>query len=285
MSDVAIHVDRLSKRYNIGGAQPQYKTLRESLVNMAMNPIRRVRGLPIQASSGTLWALKDVSFDVERGEVVGIIGHNGAGKSTLMDLLLRFYDPAAGCITAGGLDLMDWDLRAWRMAVGVVSQDVFLFHATIAENIAYGRLEAGREEIEMAARESGAEHLIRRLPNGLDTVVGERGAKLSGGERQLVALARLFLRNPRVIIMDEPTTHLDGEALQLARTALSRLMVGRTTFLVVHGNEMIPLVDRVLLLDRGQLVADGTDGELSSHNVLYRKLLQEIGESHANQCA
>lgn len=221
--------------------------------------------------------LRDVSFSVKHGETVAVVGRNGAGKSTLMDLLLRFYDPAGGRIVAGGVDLREWDLEAWRRSVGVMTQEVFLFHATIAENIAYGRPEAGREEIERAARESGAEPFIRRLPKGFEAVVGERGAKLSGGERQLVALARLFLRDPRILILDEPTSHLDGEALNRIGEALQGLMQGRTTFLVAHRPETILLAPRILLLDQGRLVAEGTHEALLAEAALYRKLLAEMG--------
>lgn len=221
--------------------------------------------------------LRDVSFSVKHGETVAVAGRNGAGKSTLMDLLLRFYDPTGGRIVAGGVDLWEWDLEAWRRSVGVMTQEVFLFHATIAENIAYGRPEASREEIERAARESGAELFILRLPKGFETVVGERGAKLSGGERQIVALARLFLRDPRILILDEPTSHLDGEALDRIGEALQGLMQGRTTFLVAHRPETIQLAPRILLLDQGHLVAEGTHEALLAESPLYRKLLAEMG--------
>jgi len=217
--------------------------------------------------------LRDVSFTVKHGETVAIVGRNGAGKSTLMDLLLRFYDPTSGRIIAGGVDLRAWDLEAWRRSVGVMMQEVFLFHGTVAENIAYGRPGASRAEIEQAAQESGADRVIRRLPRGFDSVVGDRGAKLSGGERQLVGLARLFLRNPNVLLLDEPTEHLDGEALHQAGAALDRLMVGRTTFLVSHRPETIRFASRIVLLDRGRVVAEGTHEVLWDDQPLYRQLL------------
>ncbi len=228
-----------------------------------------------QGSAGEV--LREVSFTLKHGERVAVVGRNGAGKSTVLDLLLRFYDPTAGRITIGGVDLREWDLQVWRGAVGVMTQDVFLFQATIAENIAYARLEASRAEIERAAEASGLEPLVRKLPQGFETVVGERGVKLSGGERQRVALARLFLRTPQVLILDEPTSQLDGEALQQVSDALKRLMLGRTTVLVAHGSDTIQLADRILLLDQGRLVAEGTDEALLAGNALYRKLLAEMG--------
>jgi ABC-type multidrug transport system fused ATPase/permease subunit len=219
--------------------------------------------------------LRDVSFGVRPGEVVAVAGRNGAGKSTLMDLLLRFYDPTSGRILADGVDLRDWNLEDWRRSAGVMSQDVFLFHGTVLENVAYGRPTATRDEVEKAVRESGVERLLRRFPRGLETVVGERGAQLSGGERQSIALARLFLRRPTLLILDEPTSHLDGEALQLVRAALRPLMRGCTTFLVTHNPETIQLAERVLFLENGELVGDGTHDALYAGNARYRALWEE----------
>jgi subfamily B ATP-binding cassette protein MsbA len=227
----------------------------------------------------TRQVLREVSFTVQEGETIAVVGRNGAGKSTLMDLLLRFYDPTAGRITVGGVDLKAWDLEAWRGTVSTMTQEVFLFQATIAENIAYGRLDASREALLQAARESGVEQLVQRFPHGLETVVGERGTKLSGGERQLIALARLFLRKPRLLLLDEPTSHLDGEALQQVGAALQRLMVGRTTLLIAHRPETVQLADRIVLIDQGRLLAEGTHESLLATSALYRKLLAEMGHT------
>jgi ABC-type multidrug transport system fused ATPase/permease subunit len=212
---------------------------------------------------------------VRPGEVVAVAGRNGAGKSTLMDLLLRLYDPTSGRILVGGVDLRECDLEAWRRSAGIMTQDVFLFHGTIIENIAYGRPEATAEEIEQAVRASGIDRILRRLPKGIETVVGERGTQLSGGERQSIALARLFLRKPKLVILDEPTSHLDGEALQLIRAALRPLMEGCTSFIVTHNPEVIQLAERVLFLENGQLVGDGTHEALYSESARYRMLWEE----------
>jgi ATP-binding cassette, subfamily B, bacterial MsbA len=233
-------------------------------------------GVSFQYPRSSRQVLREVSFTVQAGETIALVGRNGAGKSTLLDLLLRFYDPTEGHILAAGIDLRQWELEAWRGTVGAMTQDVFLFQATIAENIAYGRLEASRAEIEAAAHASGVTQLVQRFPSGLETVVGERGATLSGGERQLIALARLFLRKPRLLLLDEPTAHLDTEALYQAGVALKRLMAGRTTFLIAHRPETIQLADRILLLDRGRLLATGTHETLWGQSPLYRKLLAEM---------
>jgi len=234
-----------------------------------------VDGISFRHATSERDVLRDVSFTVAPGEAVAIAGRNGAGKSTLLDLLLRFYDPTAGRIVVGSVDLRECDLDSWRQAVGIMGQDVFLFHGTIAENIAYGRPEATPEEIDQTVRDAGLDRLMQRFPMGLETVVGERGTQLSGGERQAVALARLFLRKPKLLVLDEPTSQLDGEALRHVRTALKSLMAGRTTFLVTHNAETIQLAPRVLFLEEGRLVADSTHEALYAGNASYKALWDE----------
>jgi subfamily B ATP-binding cassette protein MsbA len=218
-------------------------------------------------------ALDDISLTVKAAESVALVGRNGAGKSTLLDLLLRFYAPDTGRIIAGGIDLARWHMKTWRQAVGVMSQEITLFNDTVAHNIAYGKPGATRAEIEQAIRDSGAERFIGRLPGGLDFVVGERGGRLSGGERQLLALTRLFLRDPKVVLLDEPTAHLDGEALRLVGAALARLMTGRTAVLIAHRRETIRLAARIVVLDHGRVVKEGTHEALWAEQPLYRALL------------
>lgn len=222
-------------------------------------------------------AVQEVSLAAGRGEVVAVVGRNGAGKSTLMDLLLGFYAPASGRITAGGVDLRHWSRDAWRRLTGVMSQEVFLFHATLAENIAYGRPDAALDEIRTRALEAGLGEVIARLPAGLQTVVGERGSRLSGGERQRVALARLFLKDPAVVVFDEPTAHLDGEALRAVGDAIDRLSAGRTVFLIAHRSETIRYAHRVVVLDAGHIVAEGAHEALLASEPLYSSLLMALG--------
>jgi subfamily B ATP-binding cassette protein MsbA len=216
--------------------------------------------------------LREVSFAVEPGEVVAIAGRNGAGKSSLMDLLLRFYDPSEGCVLIDGTDLRQIDLPSWRGSVGIMGQDVFLFHGTIMENIGYGRPGASAEEVAQAVELSGLHHLLQKFPKGLHTVVGERGTQLSGGERQSIALARLFLRKPKLLILDEPTSQLDGEALQHVLAALRALTRDCTTFMVTHNLETIYLARRVLFLEAGRLRGNAAHDELYAQNTNYKAL-------------
>ena len=240
----------------------------------------QVEGVSFRYSGSERKVLSDVSFTARQGEVIAIAGPNGAGKSTLTDLILRFYDPTTGRILVGGVDLRELDLAAWRRSVGVMSQEVFLFHGSIAENIAYGRPGASREDIDRVVQETGLSRVLRQLPEGLETVVGERGTQLSGGERQSIALARLFLRKPRLLILDEPTSYLDGEALPVVLAALRSLMTGCTTFIVTHNLETIHLAERVLFLESGRLYGDDTHEKLYANNPRYRALWEEATERH-----
>ncbi|MEN8802832.1 MAG: EAL domain-containing protein [Thiogranum sp.] len=202
-------------------------------------------------------ALDAVSLEVAAGETVAVMGSNGSGKSTLMDLLLRFHEPASGKITVDGVNLADLNPHAWRNAVGTMSQEAVLFHTSIRENIAYGLPGATRQQILSAVERAGLSDLSARLPQGLDTVVGDRGCRLSGGERQRIALARLFLRDPKILILDEPTTHLDVNAQREVTETLSQLARGRTTFLIEHHPEVLDIANRYVMLDSGRLVGSG----------------------------
>src|SRR5215470_11585188 len=228
-------------------------------------------------SGANRYAVHRICLTIEPGEVVAIVGRNGAGKSTLIDLLVRFCDPTSGRIMIGGVDLREWSLDVWREAVGLMTQEVFLFHATIAENIAYAKPAATEAEIIASALEAGLGNLLSRLPHGLQTLVGDRGNRLSGGERQRIALARLFLKNPKVLIFDEPTAHLDGEALGDWMTSMTKLSKGRTTVLITHQPEIARLADRVVLLDNGGIVAEGTHESLLASVSLYASLFASWG--------
>jgi len=200
--------------------------------------------------------LRDVSLRIAPGEHVVLVGHNGSGKSTLFDLLLRFHAPQSGQIRFGGSDIADLDATQWRQRAGLMLQDTVLLHGTLAENLALGRPGATQDEMNRALTEVGAGPLLARLPQGLGTLVGEHGVGLSGGERQLVGLARLVLRDPAVVLLDEPTAHLDGLALRGVHDAIARFAIGRTLLLITHDPAMLSLATRVVRLENGQLRQD-----------------------------
>jgi ABC-type multidrug transport system fused ATPase/permease subunit len=223
-------------------------------------------------------ALRGVSFSVGEGQHAALVGRAGAGKSTLFDLLLRLYQPDEGCVAAGGVDLAAWDVVAWRRSVGFVSRETVLFQGTLAENVAYGRPDADREAIIRALGDAGAGDLLARLPRGLDTLVGEPGVELSNCERQIVGLARLFLRDPRIVLLDEPTWGLEGAALQTVDAALERLLRGRTALLITDQPETLRLAQRVVLMDAGRVVAVGTHAQMTATQPLFRRLFGEVAQ-------
>jgi ATP-binding cassette subfamily B protein len=206
--------------------------------------------------------LRGVGFEAGPGEVVALVGPTGAGKSTLAGLLPRFFDPDRGVVRLDGRDLRGLRLESVRASVSLVLQESFLFPFSIAENIAYGRPGASREEIEAAARAASAHEFVSRLPDGYDTLVGERGAKLSGGERQRVAIARALLKDAPVLVLDEPTSALDAETERSLLAALERLMAGRTTLVIAHRLSTIRRADRILVLRAGEIVERGSHDEL-----------------------
>jgi subfamily B ATP-binding cassette protein MsbA len=216
--------------------------------------------------------LSDVDLTLAPGETVALVGPSGAGKTTLANLLLRFYEPSAGRILLDGRDLRDITLASLRGAVGVVPQEPALFGGTIGENIAYGRLDATPGGIEAAARAANAHGFIAELPEGYDTIVGERGIRLSGGQRQRVAIARAILKDSRLLILDEATSSLDNESEAAIQAALERLMRGRTTLVIAHRLSTVERADRIVVLDRGRIVEQGTHAQLLVAGGLYARL-------------
>jgi ATP-binding cassette, subfamily B, bacterial len=206
--------------------------------------------------------LRDVSLDVPAGQTVAVVGYTGAGKTTLVSLVPRFFDPWRGRVLVDGRDVRDVRLRGLREQVSIVLQEPFLFPFTIAENIAYGRPEASREEIEAAARAANAHAFIERLPRGYDSTVGQRGATLSGGEKQRLSIARALLKDAPILILDEPTSALDAETERLLIGALRRLMKGRTTLIIAHRLSTVRGADRIVVLDEGRIAESGTHNEL-----------------------
>ncbi len=224
-------------------------------------------------------ALRDVDFAVEPGELVGVVGSTGAGKSTLIKLLFRFYDPDEGAIRVDGRDVADVDLRSLRDHVGYVSQDPFLFHGTVRENVAYASPDATDDEVVEAAELAGAHEFVTDLADGYDTVVGERGVKLSGGQRQRVAVARAILRDPEILVLDEATSHVDNETELQIQRSLDALSGERTTFVIAHRLSTVRDADRIVVLDGGELVEDGTHEGLLESDGLYADLWRvQVGD-------
>lgn len=216
--------------------------------------------------------MNNVNFDVYADQKVALVGPSGAGKSTIVSLLLRLYDPVSGSILFDGKNSADFPLSQLRSQMAVVPQDVFLFGGTIAENIAYGKTEATIEEMEEAAKKANAWEFIQRFPLGLNTVVGERGIQLSGGQRQRIAIARAVLKNPRILILDEATSALDSESERLVQDALDKLMEGRTSIVIAHRLATVREADKIIVLDKGVIVEEGTHNELIGLDGLYRTL-------------
>lgn len=217
-------------------------------------------------------ALDDVSFRIRRGEKVAIVGPSGAGKSTIFHLILRFYDPDSGDVTFDGVRLADVDPRELRAHIALVPQDAMVFAASVAENIRFGRPDASEADVRRAAELAAASEFIARLPQGLDTPVGERGVMLSGGERQRIAIARAILRRAPLLLLDEATSSLDAENETLVQAALAYLMQGRTTLVIAHRLATVLSCDRILVLDRGRIVEEGTHDSLVQRGGLYARL-------------
>jgi len=211
---------------------------------------------------GAAPALREVSLAIEPGQMIGLCGPSGAGKSTFVNLLCRFYDVTDGQILIDGIDIRDYDVKWLRRQVGMVLQDPYLFHGTIAENIRYGNPDATDEQIIAAARAANAHDFIVGFPDGYDTMVGERGQSLSGGERQRISIARAILHNPRVLILDEATSSVDTETEKQIQQALDRLVEGRTTIAIAHRLSTLQAADRLVVLEKGRVVEQGTHAEL-----------------------
>jgi ATP-binding cassette subfamily B protein len=224
--------------------------------------------------------LAGLDLDLRSGETVALVGRTGSGKSTVARLIPRFYDVGDGAVVIDGHDVRDLTLHSLRANVGLVLDDSFLFSGTVLENIAFGRPDAALDDVLAAARAAGAEDFIDRLPDGYETVVGERGSTLSGGQRQRIAIARTLLVNPRVLILDDCTSSIDAHREHEIHDALRTLMAGRTTLIIAHRLSTIALADRVVLLDGGRILADGTHDQLMRDVPEYADILRQAEAPH-----
>ncbi|MDH3424906.1 MAG: ATP-binding cassette domain-containing protein, partial [Gemmatimonadota bacterium] len=219
-------------------------------------------------------AVRDVSFTVPKGTVVALVGPSGAGKSTIVDLLSRFFEVSSGAIRIDGHDVRDVRVHDLRSLMGIVSQETVLFHDTVRANVAYARADASDEQVEAAARAAHAHEFIEAMPNGYETVVGERGVELSGGQRQRIAIARALLRDPPILIFDEATSSLDTESERLIQDAIERLLEGRTVFVVAHRLSTVQRADQILVVDGGRVVERGDHITLLAKSGRYKRLYE-----------
>jgi ABC-type multidrug transport system fused ATPase/permease subunit len=233
-----------------------------------------------QYPSGGVPALRDVSFAVLAGQTIAVIGATGAGKSTLVHLIPRFYDPTAGVVRIDGVDVREFDLRELRRSIGMIFQETVLFSATVADNIAYGRSDATMAQIVAAARAAHAHEFILGLAKGYQTVIGERGVSLSGGQKQRLAIARAFLLDPSILILDDATSSLDSKTERLIQEDMRRVCFGRTAFVIAHRLTTVQHADLVLVLREGRLIEQGTPAGLMKGDGWFRELFRDQGDAH-----
>ncbi len=238
------------------------------------------QSVSLRYNSDLPYALSQISFTLPKGQMLALVGPSGAGKSTIADLLVGLYSPSAGQIMIDAHPLDSLDLSSWQQRLGVVSQDTFLFNASIAENIAFGTVSATHIQIRDACQAAQAAGFIESLPQGYDTLVGERGYRLSGGQRQRLSLARAILRDPELLILDEATSALDSQSEQLVQEAIERFERNHTVLVIAHRLSTIVRADRILVLDHGRVVESGTHASLLAHSGLYSQLWQQQAQTH-----
>ena len=226
----------------------------------------------LESTRDNEWILEHIQFHARPGELVALVGPSGAGKTTMTYLIPRLYDPSEGVVKIDGRDIRDYQLDSLIQQIGVVTQESYLFHDTVRTNLLFAKPDATDEELYTAMRAANIESFIRHLPEQLDTIVGERGYRLSGGEKQRIALARVILKNPRILILDEATSNLDSESEALIQQALDEIMKGRTSIVIAHRLSTILAADQILVVDQGKIVEQGNHESLLVKNGLYASL-------------
>jgi len=231
-------------------------------------------GVWFKYSDNEDFVLKDINLKVNKNDILAIVGHSGAGKSTLVSLIPRLYDPQRGRVTIDGIDLRDLTLHSLRSLISVVSQEMIIFNCTVRDNIVYGREGASFDDIVEASKRAFAYDFIQNLPKGFDTLVGDRGFRLSGGEKQRIAIARAFLKNSSILILDEATSNLDSESEKLIQKALYELIRGKTVFVIAHRLSTVQNATKIVVMDKGRIVEEGVHSELIKNSVVYKRLYQ-----------
>lgn len=271
----ALTQQALSANERIYDILDQQPTVKEKSNALAIPIIQKgivFKGVTFRYDEESGDVLKNIDLEIKTGELVAIVGPTGAGKSTLVNLIPRFYDASEGVVTMDGIDLKDVSFSSLRLQIGIVAQETFLFNDSVGANIAYGDRAASQEEIEESARKAYAHRFIVEMPRGYDTVVGDRGFRLSGGEKQRIAIARAILRNPPILILDEATSQLDSESEKYVQEAVDKLMQGRTVIAIAHRLSTIKKANKIVVLDKGQIVGEGSHDELLESCDLYKRL-------------
>jgi subfamily B ATP-binding cassette protein MsbA len=260
--------------YDILEEKPKVQDCPESRQISGFNDSIEYKNVWFKYDTSEDFILKDIDLKVKKGEVIALVGHSGAGKSTLVGLLPRLYDPQKGAVSMDGISLKGIKVCSLRSLISVVSQEMVLFNATVRDNIAYGKLDANETEIIEAAKKAHAYDFISTFPKKFDTIIGDRGFRLSGGEKQRIAIARAMLKNAPILILDEATSQLDSQSEKLVKDALYNLMEGKTVFVIAHRLSTVQKANRIIVIEKGSIIESGTHEELLEGDSLYRKLYE-----------